>query len=270
MDNKEIKDFYRGYADRIQDKRTNSPYKIRRYFHKVTHQSALKHIKKGDRVLEVGCGEGVLAVMMAKVGAKVTATDISTKNLSAAKDLAKKEGVEIEFLEADLENLPFQDSSFDIIVADNVLEHLPDFDKGLAEIKRVTNKKALIILPTCFNGCALCLLGQDVYWKITRRTPYAIFVGLARVIMGLVKNEKGVDQGYSGAKGLPHLLRFPWKMRQELIEAGWKIKSFEAVSICLPYLSFLLPLTRFLDKFRDKPVLRDLGFCNIAVVEKPE
>lgn len=267
-DSKEIKDFYRNYADKIQEKRFKTPYRIRRYVHETTHLTILKHINSGERVLEIGCGEGLLAIMMAKKGAMITATDISEKNLVVARELAKTEGVKIDFLLVDAESIPFKDNYFDVVVADNVLEHLPDFEKGLSEIRRVIKKRAVIALPTCFNLCAWCLLGRDVYWKITRRTPFAIFIGLVRVIFGLISNKIGVDEGYGGKKCLPHLLRFPWKMRSELKKAGFKIKYFEAVTVCLPYLSFLLPIARLLDKHKNKLILKDLGFGSIVVVEK--
>lgn len=268
MTNEEIKNFYEGYADKIQEKRLKSPYVLRRYLHEQTYLVSLKYIKPGQTVLEVGCGEGILAVLMAKKGAIVTAVDISEKNLEAAKKLADKEEVGIEFFKADAENLSFNDNSFDVIVADNVLEHLPDFKKGLAEIKRVTKKNAIIVLPTCFNPCAWVLLGGDVYWKITRRTPYAFFVGGFRFLLNLFLNKKGVNENYGGVKGLPHLLRYPWVMKREMREAGFKMTIFEAASICLPYFSFLLPLIKFLDKYKDKPILRNFGLGSVVVLEK--
>lgn len=269
MDCQEIKKKYNEYADKIQDKRYNSPYSLRRYSHRQNYLTILKYIKLGDKILEVGCGEGILSVMVAKKGAEVVATDISMANLEAAQKLAEKEGVKnIKFLLADAENLPFDDNSFDLVIADNVLEHLPDFGKGLSEIKRITKNKAVIALPTCINPCAWCLLGGDVYWKITRRTPYAIFLGFFRILLGIVLNNKGVEEGYGYKKELPHLWRYPWTMKKDIEGAGFKIDFFEATSICLPYFNFLLPAIKFLDRYKNKSILRNFGFSSIAVVEK--
>lgn len=268
MEEREIKKFYSNYADKIQEKRLNSPYVLRRYLHEQTYFTNLKYIQAGQKVLEVGCGEGILAVLMAKKGAIVTAVDISDDNLEASRKLALKEGVNIEFRKSDAENLIFQDNSFDVVVADNVLEHLPDFKRGLLEIKRVSKKYAVIALPTCFNLCAWALLGRDVYWKITRRTPYAIFVGFFKFLFNLIIGKKGVNENYGGVKDLPHLWRYPWIMKKEMREVGFKAVAFEAATLCLPYFGFLLPIIKILDKYKDKPILRNFGCGSIIYLEK--
>lgn len=263
----QIKNFYRLYAGKIRAKVLNSPYPLRNYVHRTNYFSILKHINPGERVLEVGCGEGILSILVAKKGAKVIASDISKPNLESAKRYARQESLDnIEFTEADAENLPFKDSSFDLVIADNVLEHLPDFEKGLSEIKRVTKRRAIIVLPTCLNLCAFCLLGGDNFWKFSRRTPYAIFLGFFRVILGIFG--QGVNESYGGKKELPHLWRYPWVMKKELKKAGFKIISFEPASICLPYVKLLLPLVKFLDKHKESSFLRNFGYGSIALVEK--
>lgn len=272
MEEEKIKNFYRDYADQIIEKRLYSPYLLRRYLHQQDYSSILKFIKEGEEVLEVGCGEGILAVLMAKKGARVTALDISRPNLETAKKFAKENGVEekIKFIEGDAENLPFSDNSFETVVADNVLEHLPNFQRGLFEIKRVMKKRAIIVLPAgVFNPCQLALLGGDAYWKITRRTPYAIFLGFLKVLWGIVTKKEGVNEWYAGQKGfLPHLWRYPWVIEKELKKAGFKITHWEAVSFCLPYFKFFLPLIKFLDKFKNRKIAKIFGMGVVLIVEK--
>lgn len=267
MNNSEkIKEFYTSYDDRILDKRYNSPYSLRRYVTREIVESVLRYVEPGEEILDAGCGDGIISVLAAKKGAKVTALDISLPNLERAKKLTKKNGVyNIKFLQGDVENLPFPNNSFDLVISSQVLEHLPDFEKGLSEIKRATKKRAIITLPTCLNLCALSLLGGAEYWYIRKKTPLALLKGILKFILNIFK--KGIDEGYTGKK-LPHLWRYPWAMKRELKKAGFKIIHFEANSLCLPYFKFFLPVVKFLDRFKKKPILRNFGCGSIAVVEK--
>ena len=267
MENKKIKDFYSNYSDKILDKKLNSPYPLRSYVHKANWLTILKHIKPGDKVLEVGCGEGVLAVLMSKKGAYVTAVDISEPNIKNAKEYSLKEGVDnIDFSISDAESLPFEDSSFDVVVADNVLEHVPNFEKGVLEIKRVTKEKVIIALPTCLNFCSICLLGGDTFWKFSRKTIIGLPIGLFRFFINIFNN--GVNEGYAGNKDFPHLWRYPWSMKKELRNLGFNLSCFEASSLCLPYLNFLLPFIKYLDKYKNKPIINNFGYGSVVVLEK--
>lgn len=267
IEKNKIKRFYQSYADRIHDKRLNPLYPLRKYVHQTNYFSILKYINSNEQVLEIGCGEGVLSVLMAQKGAQVTASDISKPNLENAKKYAFAKGLDnIKFIEADAENLPFRNNSFDLVVADNVLEHLPNFEKGLSEIKRITKKRAIIALPTCLNPCAWCLFGGDNFWKFSWKTPFAIFLGFLKITFGIFS--KGINQGYANKKDLPHLWRYPWVMKKELKKVGFKIIDFEAASLCLPYFNFLLPLIKFLDKYKKSFFLRNFGYGSIAIIEK--
>jgi SAM-dependent methyltransferase len=85
-----------------------------------------------SRVLEVGCGWGELAAWIAQdTGAEVIATDLSPRMV----ELARSRGVDARV--ADVQELPFDDGSFDAVVAAWMLYHVPDLDRGLAEIVRV-------------------------------------------------------------------------------------------------------------------------------------
>ncbi len=267
-----IKQFYSNHADRIFEKRYNSPYPLRRYVHRQIYATTLKYIEAGQTVLDAGCGEGVLSILMAQQGAIVTGVDISAPNIMAARRAADEIGLadRLTFLQGDAENLPFPNGSFDVVVSSHVLEHLPDFHRGLSEIRRVMRHKAVISLPTCLNPCAWCLLGGDIYWRFTRRTPFGLPVGMARVLWAWLRREGGVDEGYAGNKSLPHVWRFPDTMRREIEAAGFKIEQFEAGTLAFPYLAQYLPASlswiEWLDRWKDCPGWRGWGFGATAVV----
>ncbi|OHA91076.1 MAG: hypothetical protein A2665_01115 [Candidatus Zambryskibacteria bacterium RIFCSPHIGHO2_01_FULL_46_30] len=262
-----IKLIYTNYSDNIIKKRFNSNYPLRKYVHRTQLSSFLNYISEGQKVLDAGCGEGILAVLMAKKGALVTACDISIPNIENAKKFAQTESVgnKIRFLCADIEALPFEDNSFDVVVSSHILEHIPNFHKGLDEVRRVSKYKVIIGLPTCLNLCAMSLLGGAEYWYLRKKSFIALPKGIGRVAWNIFKD--GVDEGY-GPNKLPHLRRYPWVVKRELKDAGFKIVHFEANSLCLPYFNFWLPIIRFIDRFKGKPILRNLGPAVLVVAEK--
>src|ERR1044072_5600854 len=68
-------------------------------------------LKSGDRVLDVACGSGNLAVPAARTGATVTGVDIATNLLEQARERAASQGLSIQFDEGDAERLPYDDGS---------------------------------------------------------------------------------------------------------------------------------------------------------------
>jgi ubiquinone/menaquinone biosynthesis C-methylase UbiE len=97
------------------------------------------------RVLEVGCGPGELAQRVAEeLGAEVVAVDISERMV----ELARGRGVDADV--GDVQALSFEDASFDCVVAAWVLFHVPDLDRGVAEIARVLEPGGALVAAT--NG----------------------------------------------------------------------------------------------------------------------
>ena len=84
------------------------------------------------RVLEFGCGPGVLATEMASRGHSVTGIDISDQMISNAQTLATERNVTVELRTGDVTSLQSLDSgSFDGVVASSVFEYLPDADEAI-------------------------------------------------------------------------------------------------------------------------------------------
>jgi SAM-dependent methyltransferase len=95
------------------------------------------------RVLEVGCGWGELAQSLAReTGATVVATDLSPRMV----ELACERGVDARI--ADVQALPFDDASFDVVVAAWMLYHVPDLDGALAELARVLRPAGRLVAVT--------------------------------------------------------------------------------------------------------------------------
>lgn len=91
------------------------------------------HIRSGEKVLDIGCGPGNSSKILSDTGAEVTGIDFSQKMV----DEASANYSDISFHQADAENIPKPDNSFDVVVANYVVHHFADPDKVFSEITRV-------------------------------------------------------------------------------------------------------------------------------------
>ncbi len=263
-----VKDFYRSHSDAIIEKRERSPYPLRRYVHNVQYESVLGYVEPGMKVLDAGCGEGSLSVLMAKKGAIVVGVDISEPNIIACRAHAESEGVtNIEFLVGDLESLSFNDNDFDLVVSSHVLEHLPNFDKGLMEMMRVSKKRVVAAIPTVLSPCSWVQIGRGWFYLKGPRSFLAFVWGFLRMLGALVLGKEGVNESYGGAD-VPHVFRFPWIMKQKIRRLRLRLVAYQADSLCLPYFSFLLPAIRWLNARRGNLFFRNFGYGTLYVIEK--
>ena len=268
QNNEDIKAFYSQHHDRIRDKRSKSAYPLRHYAHATQYEGILQFVLPGMKVLDAGCGDGVLSVLMANKGAVVIGCDFSAPNIEAAREYAVEHNIaNVEFLVGDAERLPFPDNSFDLVVSSHVLEHLPHFDKGLQEVMRVTKKRAITAIPTVLNPCSFVQVGHGWFWLKGPRSFVAFFIGIVKTVWAFVTEREGVNETYGGAD-VPHIFRFPWVMKKKVKRFGFHLVSYQADCLCLPYFEFLLPTIKFLDRFKNRGILRNLGYGTTFVIEK--
>ena len=89
-------------------------------------------VQRGWRVADIGCGNGVLACEAALIGAEVDAIDISPAMLRLAEIQAQDRKVAVRTQSAGLLSFAYQPNSYDLIVSEFTLHHLPDFWKAVA------------------------------------------------------------------------------------------------------------------------------------------
>ena len=110
----------------------------------------MQHVLKnlvGESVLDVGGATGVYTVGLAQHGYKVTWFDHSSQAMEYAKRLCTKYNVSAEFKLGDAHLLPFEDSSFDCTWTGELLEHVFNPEKVVAEAIRVAKKRAIFSTP---------------------------------------------------------------------------------------------------------------------------
>ncbi len=94
-------------------------------------------ITSGQRVLDVAAGTGNAAIPAAASGATVVASDLTPELFDAGRTRAAAEGVELEWAEADAENLPFEDASFDVVISSIGVMFAPHHQAAADELVRV-------------------------------------------------------------------------------------------------------------------------------------
>jgi ubiquinone/menaquinone biosynthesis C-methylase UbiE len=94
-------------------------------------------IRPGARVLDVACGTGVVAVTAARLGARATGLDLTPELLAVARDNARLAAVDIDWHEGDVEELPFDANTFDVVVSQFGHMFAPRPDVAVREMLRV-------------------------------------------------------------------------------------------------------------------------------------
>ncbi len=115
----------------------------------ISHQFMLKlsGVKSTDRVLDVATGPGFIAMLFAERAKEVIGVDLTPAFLAKAQANSAERGLHnIRFREADVENLPFADGSFDIVTCHKALHHFSRALKALSEMHRVLKRSGRLVL----------------------------------------------------------------------------------------------------------------------------
>lgn len=101
-------------------------------------------------VLDLACGIGAFTIAAARRGHRVVGLDYSEMALRAARKLAVEEGASCEFVHGDATKLPFEDGSFDVVIASDIIEHLfdPPLLRMFQECQRVLRKGGAFVIHT--------------------------------------------------------------------------------------------------------------------------
>ena len=122
------------------------------------------------KILDVGCGGGIICEPLARLGAKVTGIDFAPNNIIAAKIHSKKNKLKINYINKDIEKSKLNEK-FDIILMFEVLEHLDNWKKTIKNIKKNLNKNGLIIISTINRNLLSKLFAINIAENILHWIP---------------------------------------------------------------------------------------------------
>ena len=141
-------------------------------------------LRAGQRVLDVAAGNGNASLAAARRGCQVTSTDFVPALLERAGERAAADRLSIEFLEADAENLPFEDGAFDVAMSTFGVMFTPDQERAAAELLRVCRRGGKIGLANWtadgFIGGLFATIGKAIAPTPGVRSP-ALWGTRARV-----------------------------------------------------------------------------------------
>jgi ubiquinone/menaquinone biosynthesis C-methylase UbiE len=145
----------------------------------------------GKSVLDIGCGLGGKTVAYAEAGADLIGVDIAKENVVEAVRFARARGVDVPFIVGDAEALPFPGGTFDVVVANDAMEHFPDPEKALGELSRVTRGGGYIFL---FFTPWRSPLGSHLYDYIRIPWCHLLFPeALIEQVLTVVLERRGIE-----------------------------------------------------------------------------
>jgi ubiquinone/menaquinone biosynthesis C-methylase UbiE len=187
-------------------------------------------LKAGSKVLDVAAGNGMASLAAARRWCDVTSTDYVPALLERGQARAAAEGWPIEFREADAENLPFDDNSFDTVLSTFGVMFTPNQDRAAAELMRVCRPRGKIGLanwtPEGFIGQVFKTLGKYLPPPAGTKSP-ALWGTSARLT-------EMFDAGARSIRAESRLFKFRYRSPEHFLDVfktyyGPVLKAFAAL-----------------------------------------
>ncbi len=119
---------------------------------------------EGLRIADIGCGGGLVSEPLTRLGAFVTGIDPAEENVAAARAHAADSGLEIDYRAARVEDLAAESAQFDVVIALEVVEHVPDVPAFIGVCAQVLRPGGMMLLSTInrtARAFALAIVGAE-------------------------------------------------------------------------------------------------------------
>ena len=166
----------------------------------------LAHVRPGDRVLDLGAGDGTFATILRDAGCDVVAVDVAEEALRRTR--ARVAGIDARRA-VEGEALPLDEDAVDVVWAGEVLEHVADVVGLLAEVRRVLRWGGTLLVTTPYHGrmsVALLALAGRLEAHFDPRADHLRFF-TARSLEGILRDAGFAAVDVRAAGGLPLVRR---------------------------------------------------------------
>ena len=172
------------------------------------------------KILDVGCGGGLLTEPMKRLGANITGIDASKKNIEIAKIHAKKNNLKINYMCASPENMSENDK-FDVILNMEIVEHVEDINLFLQSCSKLLRKKGIMFVATLnktLKSYLFAIIGAEyvLRWLPIGTHDWEKFVTPNKLIKILEKNNLKLD--------------ILTGMKFNIIKDEWKISNDQSIN----------------------------------------
>ena len=231
--------------------------------HEFTVQYITEHASIGAAVLDVGCGAGITILELAQRGYQVSGVDLAPMMIEKAQELARKQGLSCDLRVASADRLPYDNETFDRVIALGLLGNLRDDAVCLAEIWRVLRPQGQILVSVPN------FLGMDRWIAVPRSLPlilghefrvrYRKFLNAVKRFTGFHRNDQIVRFGRSAV---------PSRYTSHLRQHGFAEVRYRSLTFG-PFFPFGMPLVsdatsiRFSERLCRYRLLNPLG--NIVI-----
>ena len=179
-------------------------------------------LREGDKILEVGCGNGYYLSLLNRLGLKISLTGIDNDK-AALFDAQRFIGDEkVNLIFADATSFPFKNNSFNKIICSEVIEHVKDDKKVLQEMHRVLKSGGIMVLSTCDINYPF--FWDPINWLLQHRF------------------RTHIKRGFWSGIWNQHLRMYEKKEVEKLVnEVNFKISACESLtSWCLPFNHYVI------------------------------
>lgn len=123
------------------------------------------------KILDVGCGGGIVSIPLSRLCANVTGIDLGKENIDVATQKAKSEGLDAEFLNIKISDLVNSEKKYDVVLCLEVLEHVENPELFLGDLAKLVKDNGILIVSTINRNIKSRLLAIELAEKFLKIVP---------------------------------------------------------------------------------------------------